>query len=111
MRILFWGTLFYRYRNTYYVTLTALEAREVIFNMADKFQEFAGRLGKAPRGVGTGAKLLAAAALAAYGIKESIFTGKMRVRLLKMWDFEVGFVNVDDIHRARCIINWQSELW
>ncbi|KXJ12675.1 prohibitin-2 [Exaiptasia diaphana] len=42
--------------------------------MADKFQEFAGRLGKAPRGVGTGAKLLAAAALAAYGIKESIFT-------------------------------------
>jgi prohibitin 2 len=49
--------------------------------MADKFQEFAGRLGKAPKGVGTGVKLLAAAALAAYGIKESIFTGKTEIIL------------------------------
>lgn len=43
--------------------------------MADKFSEFAGRLGKAPRGVGTGLKLLAAAAAIGYGIKESIYTG------------------------------------
>ena len=43
--------------------------------MADKFQEFAGRMGKAPKGVGLGIKLLAGAAVAAYGIKESIYTG------------------------------------
>ena len=43
--------------------------------MADKFTEFAGRMGKAPKGVGTGLKLLVAAAAAAYGIKESIYTG------------------------------------
>ena len=43
--------------------------------MADKFTEFAGRMGKAPKGVGTGLKLLVAAGAAAYGIKESIYTG------------------------------------
>ena len=43
--------------------------------MADKFTEFAGRMGKAPKGVGTGLKLLVAAAAAAYGIKESVYTG------------------------------------
>lgn len=43
--------------------------------MADKFSEFAGRMGKAPKGVGTGMKLLAAAAALAYGIKESVYTG------------------------------------
>ena len=43
--------------------------------MADKFTEFAGRMGKAPKGVGTGLKLLAAAAAVAYGVKESIYTG------------------------------------
>lgn len=42
--------------------------------MADKFTEFAGRMGKAPKGVGTGVKLLAAAAAVAYGVKESIYT-------------------------------------
>ncbi|CAH3173508.1 unnamed protein product [Porites lobata] len=42
--------------------------------MADKFTEFAGRMGKAPKGVGTGLKLLAAAAAVAYGVKESIYT-------------------------------------
>ncbi|KAL9970459.1 hypothetical protein ACROYT_G022835 [Oculina patagonica] len=42
--------------------------------MADKFTEFAGRMGKAPKGVGTGLKLLVAAAAAAYGIKESVYT-------------------------------------
>lgn len=63
-------------------------------NMADKFQEFAGRFGKAPRGVGTGAKLLAAGALAVYGIKESIFTGKLEKKLSKMRDFEALSHNV-----------------
>ena len=43
--------------------------------MADKFTEFAGRMGKAPKGVGTGLKLLVAAAAAAYGIRESVYTG------------------------------------
>ena len=43
--------------------------------MADKFTEFAGRMGKAPKGVGTGLKLLAAAAAVAYGVKEAIYTG------------------------------------
>ncbi|EDO42348.1 predicted protein [Nematostella vectensis] len=42
--------------------------------MAEQFKEFAGRMGKAPRGLGTGFKLLAAAALAGYGIKESVYT-------------------------------------
>ena len=56
--------------------------------MADKFQEFAGRFGKAPRGVGTGAKLLGVAVLAAYGIKESIFTGKVIIWFLNLWNFE-----------------------
>lgn len=42
--------------------------------MADKFTEFAGRMGKAPKGVGTGLKLLAAAAAVAYGVKESVYT-------------------------------------
>ncbi|XP_022784785.1 prohibitin-2-like [Stylophora pistillata] len=42
--------------------------------MADKFTEFAGRMGKAPKGTGTGLKLLVAAAAAAYGIKESVYT-------------------------------------
>lgn len=45
--------------------------------MADKFTEFAGRMGKAPKGVGTGLKLLAAAAAVAYGVKESIYTGNL----------------------------------
>lgn len=45
--------------------------------MADKFAEFAGRMGKAPKGVGTGLKLLAAAAAVAYGVKESIYTGTL----------------------------------
>lgn len=69
-----------------------LEPRESISNMADKFQEFAGRLGKAPRGVGAGAKLLAAAAVAAYGIKESIFTGDFILYSPEMCGFEVGFL-------------------
>ena len=52
--------------------------------MADKFTEFAGRMGKAPKGVGTGLKLLVAAAAAAYGIKESIYTGIILSPLLRL---------------------------
>lgn len=51
--------------------------------MADKFAEFAGRMGKAPKGVGTGLKLLVAAAAAAYGIKESVYTGILSSPLLQ----------------------------
>ena len=51
--------------------------------MADKFTEFAGRMGNAPKGVGTGLKLLVAAAAAAYGIKESIYTGIILYSLLR----------------------------
>lgn len=67
------------YCTSYKRSYIILAARESFSNMADKFQEFAGRLGKAPRGVGTGFKFLAAAALAAYGIKESIFTGRIEI--------------------------------
>ena len=52
--------------------------------MADKFTEFAGRMGKAPKGVGTGLKLLAAAAAVAYGVKESIYTGTL---VFLVWSF------------------------
>lgn len=48
---------------------------------ADKFQEFAGRLkgaggGGAPKGLGLGIKLLVAGAAGAYGIQQSMYTGK-----------------------------------
>ena len=52
--------------------------------MADKFTEFAGRMGKAPKGVGTGLKFLVAAAAAVYGIKESIYTGILPSPLLQL---------------------------
>lgn len=42
--------------------------------MADKFNDLAGRLGKAPKGLGLGAKLLAAAAAGAYGLQQSMYT-------------------------------------
>jgi hypothetical protein len=46
--------------------------------MADKLNEFAGKFGKggAPKGLGIGMKLLAVAAAGAYGLKESMYTGK-----------------------------------
>jgi len=46
--------------------------------MADKLNEFAGKFGKggAPKGLGIGIKLLAVAAAGAYGLKESMYTGK-----------------------------------
>jgi len=42
--------------------------------MADKLNDLAGRMGKAPKGLGTGIKLLAAAAAGAYGLQQSMFT-------------------------------------
>ena len=46
--------------------------------MADKLNELAGKFGKggAPKGLGVGLKLLAVAAAGAYGLKESMYTGK-----------------------------------
>lgn len=45
--------------------------------MADKLNDLMGRLGKGPRGMGTGLKLLAAAGAAVYGITQSMYTGEM----------------------------------
>lgn len=42
--------------------------------MADKLNDLMGRLGKGPRGMGTGLKLLAAAGAAVYGISQSMYT-------------------------------------
>jgi len=42
--------------------------------MADKLNDLAGRMGKAPKGLGTGAKLLAAAVAGAYGLQQSMYT-------------------------------------
>jgi len=42
--------------------------------MADKLNDLAGRMGKGPKGLGTGLKLLAAAGAAAYGISQSMYT-------------------------------------
>lgn len=50
--------------------------------MADKLNDLAGRLGKGPRGLGTGLKVLAAAGAAAYGISQSMYTGKVFRRVV-----------------------------
>ncbi|KAK4292953.1 hypothetical protein Pmani_034317 [Petrolisthes manimaculis] len=42
--------------------------------MADKLNDLAGRLGKGPRGLGTGLKVLAAAGAAVYGLNQSMYT-------------------------------------
>eukprot|EP00088_Acartia_fossae_P024302 TRINITY_DN2526_c0_g1_i4.p1 TRINITY_DN2526_c0_g1~~TRINITY_DN2526_c0_g1_i4.p1 ORF type:complete len:296 (-),score=102.80 TRINITY_DN2526_c0_g1_i4:331-1218(-) len=42
--------------------------------MADKLNDLAGRMGKGPKGLGTGAKLLGVALAGGYGIYQSIFT-------------------------------------
>jgi len=42
--------------------------------MADKLNDLAGRMGKAPKGLGAGVKLLAAAAAGAYGLQQSMYT-------------------------------------
>lgn len=66
--------------------------------MADKFSEFAGRMGKAPKGVSTGLKLLAAAAAAAYGIKESVYTGIISSSFYACCDlYEVHFACTIDM--------------
>jgi hypothetical protein len=41
-----------------------------------KLSDLAGRFGKSPKGVGTGLKILAAAGAAAYGVSQSMYTGK-----------------------------------
>jgi len=42
--------------------------------MADKLNDLAGRMGKGPKGLGTGLKLLATAGAAAYGLAQSMYT-------------------------------------
>jgi len=42
--------------------------------MADKLNDFLGRFGKGPKGLGTGVKLLALAGAAAYGLNQSLYT-------------------------------------
>ncbi|XP_042225489.1 prohibitin-2-like [Homarus americanus] len=42
--------------------------------MADKLNDLAGRIGKGPKGLGTGLKLLAVAGAAAYGLSQSMYT-------------------------------------
>ena len=42
--------------------------------MADKLNDLAGKMGKAPKGLGLGVKLLAAGAAAAYGLNQSMYT-------------------------------------
>lgn len=44
--------------------------------MAQSLKDLAGRLPAGPRGMGTALKLLLGAGAAAYGIRESVFTGK-----------------------------------
>jgi len=48
--------------------------QEINFNMADKLNDLAGRMGKAPKGVGLGVKVLAAGAAALYGVQQSMYT-------------------------------------
>jgi len=42
--------------------------------MADKLNDLAGRMGKAPKGMGAGMKLLAAGLAGAYGLQQSMYT-------------------------------------
>jgi len=42
--------------------------------MADKLNDLAGRMGKAPKGLGLGAKVVAAGAAAIYGLQQSMYT-------------------------------------
>jgi prohibitin 2 len=47
----------------------------------NKMNDFVNRFGKAPKGLGLGVKLLAAAGAAAYGVSQSIYTGKFYIFL------------------------------
>jgi len=42
----------------------------------NKLNDLAGRFAKGPKGLGTGLKVLAGAAVAAYGVSQSMYTGK-----------------------------------
>merc|ERR1719277_1532406 len=42
--------------------------------MADKLNDFAGKMGKAPKGLGLGVKLLAAGVAGVYGLQQSMYT-------------------------------------
>ena len=42
--------------------------------MADKLNDLAGRMGKAPKGLGKGGMVLAAGAAAIYGLQQSMYT-------------------------------------
>jgi prohibitin 2 len=58
--------------------------------MAEKLNEFAGKFGKggAPRGLGTGIKLLAAAVAGVYGIQQSLYTGKFFIsKVFEVFEF------------------------
>ena len=44
--------------------------------MAQQVKDMMGRMGKGPAGLGTGVKLLLAAGALAYGVRESVYTGK-----------------------------------
>jgi hypothetical protein len=41
-----------------------------------KLNDLAGRFSKGPKGLGTGLKVLAGAAVAVYGVSQSMYTGK-----------------------------------
>jgi hypothetical protein len=42
----------------------------------NKLNDLAGRFAKGPKGLGTGLKVLAGAAVAVYGVSQSMYTGK-----------------------------------
>ena len=44
--------------------------------MAQQVKDMMGRMGKGPAGLSTGLKLLVAGGALAYGVRESIYTGK-----------------------------------
>ena len=44
--------------------------------MADKVKDLMGRMGNGPKGLTTGLKFLLGAGALAYGIKESVYTGR-----------------------------------
>lgn len=70
------------------VVLGTLNGREfvVVFsllNMAQsKLNDLAGRLGQNPKGLGLGLKILAVVGASAYGISQSMFTGKPTTKVM-----------------------------
>jgi len=45
-----------------------------------KLNDLAGRLGKGPKGLGTGLKLLGLAGAGVYAVSQSLFTGKQTLK-------------------------------